>query len=167
MPQNKQAFFRYIAAGFGAGFAPAAPGTFGSIFGLILLWILHQLVPALFSYTPLGIFLFSLLILVTLLGGIYISNELIATETDKDPKWIVIDEIVGMWISLLLIPFTWYYLLIAFALFRFFDIKKPFHVGWADRELKGGMGIMMDDVIAGAYTNICMHLIVWIGYFLL
>ena len=76
----------------------------------------------------------------------------------KDPGCIVWDEFVGLWITLFMLPFGWYWIFIGFGLFRFFDIVKPWPVSWADKSLSGGMGIMVDDVLAGFYGLACIQL---------
>ena len=76
----------------------------------------------------------------------------------KDPQLVVVDEIVGMWISLLLVPCLWWTYLVALMFFRLFDVLKPFPVNTV-QDLRGGIGIMLDDVIAGIYALICIHLI--------
>jgi phosphatidylglycerophosphatase A len=78
-------------------------------------------------------------------------------EWGKDPSKIVIDEVVGMWISLWYIPSGWEYFVLAFVLFRLFDIYKPFFIKKVEL-LKGGWGVMMDDVLAGIYTNVVIQL---------
>ena len=76
----------------------------------------------------------------------------------KDPGCIVWDEFVGLWITLFLLPAGWYWIFIGFGLFRLFDIVKPWPVSWADKSLTGGMGIMVDDVLAGFYGLACIQL---------
>ena len=71
-----------------------------------------------------------------------------------DPSWIVVDEVVGMWIAAAAAPLSLLWFGIAFLLFRFFDILKPWPVGWADRKVGGGMGVMLDDVFAGLYAAV-------------
>ena len=75
----------------------------------------------------------------------------------KDPKQVVVDEVVGQWITLLAVTTNPFSYLFGFAFFRVFDILKPFPVSWADRQLKGGLGIMLDDVLAGIYGAISLY----------
>ena len=75
----------------------------------------------------------------------------------QDPASIVWDEFVGLWIALFLLPAGWYWLVFGFGLFRFFDILKPWPIGWLDKNLKGGLGIMMDDVAAGLLSLIILQ----------
>ncbi len=167
MSTNKEdtalGILKYIAAGFGTGYSPQAPGTIGTILACGILWALAQLVPSMFNYTFTAVLMYGLFIAITFFGGLFICNKVLEKEADKDPSWIVIDEFVGLWIAMFLIPVNIQFILSAFVLFRAFDIFKPWHVGWADRELKGGMGVMMDDVLAGVYTNILLHILLWVG----
>ena len=124
--------------GFGAGLSPMAPGTVGSIIGVVIFLPL-LLAPVLVQLC---------FIIAGLALGIYYSDRVAKKLNAKDPGIIVWDEFIGMWISMLFLPgLIW--LPLAFVLFRFFDIVKPWPISWADRELKGGFGIMVDDVIAG------------------
>ncbi len=130
-------FFRFVAAGFGTGFFPRAPGTAGALLGL-LLGIPLLLAPPVALPTA--------ALLLSLLGFWAIR----AARIEGDPGWVVIDEIAGQWVALLgLARPTVIGLVAAFALFRLFDIVKPGPVGWADRQ-GGAAGIMADDLIAGA-----------------
>ncbi len=143
-----------IATTFGAGFSPFAPGTAGAIVGCAFLWGFNEL-----QYLPTfpNPFLFVVLIFVVALLGIYATNKL-EQEWGKDPSKVVIDELVGVWIAMVFVPFTWLNLLLAFGLFRFFDIAKPLGVRKME-QLKGGVGVMADDVLAGIYANLVLQLI--------
>jgi phosphatidylglycerophosphatase A len=140
---------KLIVTAFGLGYSPIAPGTVGALGGCvsaILLW----------KYTAYPNVLLAFLILLFLFFGIYCSTKM-EQEWGKDPSKIVIDEVVGMWISLWLIPSGWEYFVLAFVLFRLFDIYKPFFIKKVEL-LKGGWGVMMDDVLAGIYTNVVIQL---------
>jgi phosphatidylglycerophosphatase A len=136
--------WRFIASGFGSGLAPKAPGTFGSLAGLVigcLLLLAGHIV------------LLAGIVLATLIG-IYAIGRL--PEAGEDPGWIVIDEIAGQMIPLLaLYEFSIWGALLSFALFRLFDIWKPGPVGWADKR-KDEYGIMGDDIIAGLMAWLVM-----------
>ena len=140
-----------LMTGFGAGLVPKAPGTVGSLVGALLFF------PALFLpiYVQLGI-------IVIALGLGIVFSQRVADELEiKDPAMVVWDEFVGMWIAMLWLPgLPW--LPIALVVFRLFDIVKPWPVSWADRELDGGLGIMIDDVIAGLMTLAVLQLV---GFF--
>jgi len=146
---------RLIAAGFGSGFSPKAPGTAGSLLGLLVGCALLAVSPG-----ALAVFV----ILVTLVGTFSICRAtgfaLTSGETgpDHDPGWIVIDEIAGQCLALLALPRpSLAGAALAFAAFRLFDIAKPGPVGWADRQ-GGAVGIMLDDVLAGGLAGICVAL---------
>ena len=137
-----------LMTGFGVGFSPKAPGTAGSLVGLLLF------VPVLFLpiYFQLGI------IAIGLCLGIVLSGRVADNLGIKDPAIVVWDEFVGMWIAMLWLPdLLW--LPLAFFIFRLFDITKPWPVSWADRDLDGGLGIMIDDVIAGLMTLTVLQLL--------
>jgi phosphatidylglycerophosphatase A len=143
-PNWKQVFTRpdfLLAFGFGSGLVPRAPGTAGSVVGLLLF------IPAL--SLPLWVQL--AMIVVGFIVGVFVSGR-VADELElKDPAGIVWDEVIGMWITMLWLP-SLYWAPVAFVLFRFFDIAKPWPVSVADREVAGGLGIMLDDVAAALYA---------------
>lgn len=136
---NKIATF--FATIFYVGFFPKAPGTIGSLAALLLA------APLLFL--PSNYLFFVFLIAFTFIG--FWSSEAYSQSTGKeDPKEVVIDELVGQWLVLAFInPKIWWHWLLAFALFRLFDIIKPFPVDYFDKKIKGGIGIMLDDIMAG------------------
>lgn len=129
----------FLAFGFGSGAAPRAPGTFGTLVAVpfVLLW--QQL--------PVGGY--SLVLLVSTVLGIWLCHRTAADLGVHDHGGIVWDEFVGLWIALWLAPPGWAWLLAGFLLFRLFDIWKPWPIGWVDRHVHGGLGIMLDDIIAG------------------
>lgn len=134
----------FVATGAGSGYAPVAPGTFGSAVGVLLYLPLSALGPWLFALTSLA--LLSL--------GIWAADEAERAFARKDDGRIVIDEVVGQLISLaplvlLGVPAGWPWLVTGFVAFRCFDIWKPGPVGWAERRFEGGAGVMLDDVVAG------------------
>jgi phosphatidylglycerophosphatase A len=152
---------KLLASGFGAGYAPIAPGTAGAMVACLMLIILNGWLPEVFStewkfpHAPCYLLLVGTFFIV----GV-VASDLLEPIWGKDPSAIVIDEMVGMWISLLWVPFRWPYLLAGFVLFRVFDIWKPLGIRRIER-WKGGWGVMMDDVLAGVYANIVLQLIVW------
>ena len=153
-PQNRVAYI--IAAGFGAGAAPRAPGTAGSLVGLAIGALLLQASPAL---------LFAATLLATY-GGLWAISAATGlpmratpdAATHADPGWVVIDEMAGQMLALVALhrP-TPLGLLAAFALFRLFDIAKPGPIGWVDRQ-GGAAGIMADDLLAGFSAALCLLL---------
>lgn len=138
-----------IATGAYSGYLPKAPGTWGSMVG-VLIW-LGACRLALLPYLGLICVLF---ILGTICAG---AAEKIVDQ--GDPGIVVIDEIVGQLIALTLVPFHPAAALAGFVLFRIFDILKPFPVGWLDTHIHGGLGIMLDDVVAGVYALVVLHLL--------
>ena len=133
----------WVAAGFGAGFSPKAPGTVGSAVALLpwWLWLQHQPWP-----------LYVGVLVATFALGCWAADWVISRTGVDDPGVVVWDEYVGMWIALFFAPAGWEWMLAAFAAFRVFDIWKPWPVRWADRELHGGFGAMLDDALAGVYA---------------
>jgi phosphatidylglycerophosphatase A len=128
-----------FALGFGSGLAPVAPGTFGSMVGVaIALVVLHFGLIAAITATA-----------IVTLAGIWICGESARRLGVHDHPGIVWDEVAGMMIAMLAAPRTWWGLLLAFGLFRLFDIWKPWPIREIDHGMRGGAGIMLDDVMAG------------------
>ena len=96
--------------------------------------------------------IYASIVLCCIAAGIYVSGRVARRLELKDPAVIVIDEFVGLWVALFLLPSGWFWPLIGLLLFRFFDILKPWPISWCDRELEGGYGIVLDDVVAGLFT---------------
>jgi phosphatidylglycerophosphatase A len=139
-----------IASGAGSGYAPFAPGTAGTIVGIPVYLLLSNL-----SWT---LYLISVLILTFL--ACYISREAEKIFNEKDSPRIVIDEIVGfLWTMFLVLP-TVLHIFSGFIIFRFFDIVKIFPAGYFERRLSGGYGIVIDDVVAGMYSNVILLLLI-------
>ena len=131
-----------LASVFGAGYAPVASGTVGSFVTVVAIWLL--------PLTPLRI---AVALVVVVLVGIWAGSRVERVLGKKDPGVIVIDEVAGMLLSVILLPRTIPVLITAFLLFRLFDIWKPFPAR-ESQALTGGMGVMVDDLIAGFYTLI-------------
>jgi phosphatidylglycerophosphatase A len=136
----------FIALGFGSGLATRAPGTMGSLVALPLAIPLLWLTPI-----QLGIFL-----LLAFGFGIYCCEKTSQRMAVQDPGAIVWDEIVAMWLVLGFVPAQWPWWLAAFLLFRLFDIAKPWPIRWLDQHIKGGLGIMLDDVLAAIYAIVLL-----------
>jgi len=132
--------WRFVATFFYLGKLPFAPGSWGSL-GALLLWLLF---PVTFSFH-----LSALIILFVL--GVYSSNKIAKHLGDDDPSEVVIDEVVGMGISLFMLPHSFGLYILAFFLFRIIDIFKPLFISRI-QDLPGGWGIMLDDVMAGLLT---------------
>jgi phosphatidylglycerophosphatase A len=131
-----------VASAGGAGYSPIVSGTAGSAVALVGLWLI--------PFTPLTLLLSC--VVVTLVG-FWASGRVERIVGRKDPGIIVIDEVAGMMVSVLFLPRTWAVLLTAFVLFRIFDIWKPFPARQS-QSITGGVGVMIDDLIAGAYALI-------------
>jgi len=141
-----QTLSKYIATLGFIGYLPVAPGTFGSAAGFFLLLFLQP--------DDTSLLVAALTVLIT---GTYTAHQA-EKLLGKDSGHIVIDELCGYFISALFIPKSMSYLLAAFFLFRFFDILKPPPVNHVERAVSGGAGVMLDDVLAGIYANICLQL---------
>jgi phosphatidylglycerophosphatase A len=140
-----------IARGFGLGRIPVAPGTMGSLLGLLVFVVLGRF--------PLLIYV-GVTLLLFLLGTIICQRAEQQLDKQDDPS-IVFDEVVGLLIALFMAPFIWYWVLLGFALFRLFDIWKPFPIRWLEHRVHGGLGIMLDDAVAGLYALIVLHSVIW------
>ena len=144
----------FIATRGGIGKLPLAPGTWASFAAIPVASLLYMLG---------GTWLLSVGIFLGFVIGIFVSSSHAQTLDDSDPSEVVIDEFIGMWLSILPIASDWHYYIIAFVLFRFADIFKPWPCKAVER-LPSGLGIMMDDVIAGLYSGILVSLIaIWFG----
>ncbi len=148
--------YKLLATALGSGYSPFAPGTAGAIVGCIALWLLEKYNLISTTSTP---FLFVTLIVVTIILGIIATNQL-EKDWGEDPSKVVIDEVIGMWITMLFVPFTWLNVLIGFILFRFFDIAKPLGIRKLEK-ISGGVGVMADDMLAGVYSNIILLTIIY------
>ena len=149
-------FHKAVATVLGLGYAPFGPGTFGTL-GAVLSCYAYQ---AFFEDFPSVVVLVSGSIIFGVVG--IWSTEVVSREWGDDPSRVVMDEYVGYLISLLFIPLNHVTLISAFILFRFFDILKPLGIGYIDKNVKGSLGVMLDDVLAGVYSCITLHLLVLI-----
>ncbi len=138
-----------LALGFGTGCSKYAPGTVGTLVGVLLY------LPLQFLFWPFYIAVVAALFV----AGIYLCAETARALEVHDHPAIVWDEIVGYLATMLLAPSGWVWVILGFLLFRLFDIVKPWPVSWADRHLEGGAGIMLDDLIAAVYGWILLQII--------
>ncbi len=139
----------FLALGFGSGLAPKAPGTFGTL----------AAIPLLFLANFLSTVNYGLLIIIMAVVGIYICGKAAQDAGVHDHGAIVWDEIVGLMITLFMFPLTWQTILVGFLLFRFFDILKPWPISYLDKNFTGGFGIMIDDIAAGIFAWLGMYFI--------
>jgi len=140
-----------LSLGFGTGLAPKAPGTFGTLVGVALYWLLCSLQLSLTVYIAITVLCFVL--------GVWLCGYTAKALGVHDHPAIVWDEVVGYLITMTFAPSGWLWMLIGFALFRLFDIWKPWPIRVIDRSVHGGFGIMFDDVLAGIYAAIVLALI--------
>ena len=139
----------FLALGFGSGLAAKMPGTFGTLAALPLVVLLSH-------YASFSVYL-AVTILVSIVG-IWICGKTAKDMGVHDDSSIVWDEVAGMLITMLAVPLSWQTLLAGFVLFRFFDILKPWPISYLDKHVHGGFGIMIDDVLAGAFALGILHL---------
>jgi phosphatidylglycerophosphatase A len=138
----------FLATGGYSGYFPVAPGTVGTVVGVGILWALSD-APQFFRFV-LALFLSG--------AGVWAAYEVGRLFRQADSPKIVIDEIVGIMVTMIGIPITGYWLACGFVLFRFFDIAKLPPINWLDSRLKNGWGVMADDVMSGIYCNLILRL---------
>ena len=147
-------FHVILSTGFGVGFTPIAPGTAAAFVALVLWWIGYCYLPAhILFWTTL------LMIIVTTVVGAW-TSRIMEKYWGEDPRTVVIDEFIGVWIPALVAPCrenTWLLALLGFVLFRVIDIFKPLGCRWVDQNIKGGWGVMLDDALAGFYARIIVY----------
>lgn len=144
-----------LAFGFGSGLAPKAPGTAGTLLAVPLFLLLCRL-PALY---------YSLVLFAAITAGIWLCDKTARDLRVHDHPGIVWDEFVGYWITMAFMPVTIINIVAGFVLFRLFDIWKPFPIRWLDRRIKGGIGIMADDIAAGVLAWLCLYGLHYSGVF--
>ncbi len=141
----------FIACGFGTGAAPYAPGTFGTLAALPIYWVMQA--------SSLSVYLAATLILFVF--GVWICGRTADALGVHDHGGIVWDEVVGFLVTMSFAPAGWIWWLCGFLLFRLFDIWKPWPIRLLDKQLGGGFGIMIDDVLAGVYAALCLQILVY------
>lgn len=132
----------FLAFGLGSGAAPKAPGTFGTLAAM----------PFLLVFAPMPLWLYAAVLLVAFVFGCFLCEWVSHDMGVHDHGGIVWDEFVGLWLTFVLVPLNAWTLIAGFLLFRFFDVIKPWPIGWVDKRVAGGFGIMIDDVIAGIFA---------------
>ncbi|GAB6066947.1 phosphatidylglycerophosphatase A [Methylothermus subterraneus] len=136
-----------LALGFGAGLSPRAPGTAGALVAVPWYWGMKSIHPSLFLAV----------IVLGLVVGVYICSRVNRDLGRDDHPAIVWDEMVGYWIAMIGAPLTWQHTLAGLVLFRLLDIAKPGPIAWVERKAGGGLGIMLDDVLAGALAAVILN----------
>lgn len=147
---QRKGMILFLSSGFRLGYLPFAPGTFGTLPGLPICWLLSKLDTTV-SF---------LLIVVSIPLAVWLADEAEKILDKKDPGTVVIDEIAGMVITLAGLPFNFVTAMLGFTLFRIFDITKPYPIRFLDRKLRGGIGIVLDDIMAGIFANITLRIII-------
>lgn len=143
----------FLAFGFGSGLAPFAPGTFGTLAAIPLYLLMTSLSPPLYL----------LIVAIVSIVGVWIcgkSSEILGVH---DHSGIVWDEFAGYFITMIAAPAGWIWIIIGFILFRLFDIWKPWPISVLDKQVHGGFGIMIDDILAGVFALICLQLIYFLS----
>ncbi|MDR2066480.1 MAG: phosphatidylglycerophosphatase A [Endomicrobium sp.] len=144
----KNKIILFLSSAFGAGYMKFAPGTFATLVGLII-W-------ALYAPTQYNLQLYWIILILVI--SIVVSSLAEKIYDIKDDQRIVIDEVAGIWFTLAFLPKTFIFLFLGFVLFRFFDIKKPWII-YKMQNLKSGLGITLDDVLAGIFANFILQII--------
>ncbi|QEY58245.1 phosphatidylglycerophosphatase A [Pseudomonas sp. C27(2019)] len=143
--------WHFLAFGFGTGLAKKAPGTWGTLAGLALMPLLYLL--------PLWLGL--VVIVLASVFGIWLCGRVADDLGVHDHGGIVWDEMVGIWITLILLPNSWQWWLLGFIVFRVLDIFKPWPISWLDRHVSGGLGVMLDDMLAGLIAAALLYATWW------
>lgn len=139
-----------IATWFGAGYLPKAPGTWGSLAALPFAWYIVS------YFGPWYLLIASVAVFIL---GIWAANDYMRVSKAHDPGPVVVDEVVGQWLTLVWVPTEITYYILGFLLFRVADIFKPWPANWADRKVGGGLGVMLDDVLAAIYSGVIVYVL--------
>ena len=144
----------FLAFGFGSGLAPKAPGTFGTLAAIPVFIVINNF----------NLLTYLIVLIVISILGIKICDVASRDLGVHDHPGIVWDEIAGYLITMIAVPSSWQAILVGFVLFRFFDIVKPWPIGWLDKKVSGGFGIMLDDIVAGGMAWLVLQLILDFGW---
>lgn len=143
---------QFLAFGFGSGLSPRAPGTAGTLLAI----------PIYLLIADLSLVRYSLVVAVAGLFGIWICGVASRQLKVHDHPGIVWDEFVGYWITMWAVPADWLWIIAGFAVFRVYDIVKPWPVSVLDKRVGGGLGIMVDDMLAGLMACVTLHIALWL-----
>jgi phosphatidylglycerophosphatase A len=138
-----------IASGLGLGYAPLIPGTFGTLLGVLIYYFLGKL----------QWWLVILITILIFLIAVWSSHQAEKIMFTRDPQVVTIDEVAGYLVTMLSFPNNWKWLLAGFVLFRVFDIIKPWPASYFDNVSRRGFAVVMDDIVAGIYANICLQIV--------
>jgi phosphatidylglycerophosphatase A len=142
----------FVTCGFGLGLLPA-PGTFGTLLGVVFYLLLH----------PLPLWAYLTIVAVLNIAGIFMCDKVNKDLNTDDHPAAVWDEVAAFPIVMIAVPFTWYWIVIGFILFRLIDIFKPGPIGWLDRHVHGGFGVMIDDVAAALVSLAIVQILMCIA----
>ncbi len=142
--------WQFFASGFGSGMSPIAPGTMGTIAAIPFWYLFATLLPT-WGYI--------VMLIVTALIGIVICQKASDELGVHDHSGIVWDEFVGLWLTMLFAPVSWTAIILGFLIFRFFDVLKPWPIKVIDAQVGGGLGIMLDDILAGIFALITLQIV--------
>jgi len=138
----------FLALGAGSGLSPLAPGTVGTVAAIPLLLLMPN---SLLFYLAITALLFVI--------GVWCCGACATHLGVHDHHAIVWDEVVGLLVTMIAVPRTWWFVLLGFLLFRVFDVLKPWPISWVDARVHGGLGIMLDDIIAGVFAAVVLHMV--------
>ncbi len=140
-----------LAFGFGSGLVPRAPGTAGTLAAIIpWLWLAQQ-----------SLWVYCSIVFIAILAGVVICDKASKDLGVHDHQGIVWDEFCGFWLTMVAVPAAWQWILTGFVLFRFFDISKPWPISRLDKSVYGGLGIMLDDLMAAIYAMLIMQTLLY------
>ncbi len=140
---------RLAGSGLGLGFLPVAPGTWGSLGGVLLWW----------ATLPLGRWIQALLLILAIVPTVFVCGSCARKAGQEDPSFVVLDEVLGMFLALLFISPSWAWVAAAFVLFRLLDIFKPWPVRSMEQHFCGGAAILLDDLVAGGIASLGLMVI--------
>jgi phosphatidylglycerophosphatase A len=142
----------FLAFGFGSGLSPKAPGTAGTLVAIPIFYLMSFM--TIINY---------LIVLSAFIAfGVWICEQSSKRLGVHDHPGIVWDEFAGYFVTMIAVPVSWQTILAGFLLFRLFDIWKPWPIGWLDKKVTGGLGIMIDDVVAGAFALVVLQLLLYL-----
>lgn len=143
----------FIAFGFGTGAIPFAPGTFGTLIAIPFYLLLR----------PLPAYLYIVIVAILTAASIWLCDRVTREIKYHDHQGMNLDEIIGFLVTMTFAPTHWIWIIIGFGLFRFFDIVKPWPIQVIDEKTSGGLGVILDDVIAGLFSCAVLQILVWIS----
>lgn len=144
--------WHFIAFGFGSGTLPIAPGTFGTLMAVPFYLVMQH-------WSNLTYFI---VIFIAMLASMWLCTKVSREIGIEDHQGMCIDEFIGYWVTMFAAPQGIVWIITGFILFRLFDIWKPFPIGYVDDKMQSGAGMILDDVLAGVYACIILHLLAWI-----